>query len=289
MKVCLQCSESFSGEGWNCPACGFAPRQGNGIMQFANPEPGDGFPPEAFADLARLEGGHFWFQARNRLIVRTLRRFFPAMGSFLEVGCGTGFVLSGVAEAFPATRLAGSEYFGEGLPYAAARVPRAALCQMDARRLPFVEEFEVIGAFDVLEHIAEDDQVLAAFHRALRPGGGVILTVPQHRWLWSRADDHACHIRRYGRRELAEKLQVAGFRVVYATAFVSLLLPALLLSRWLRAKGAGSYDPFAELRLPAVLNRLFAAVMAVELALIASGWRLPCGGSLLMVAEKPQA
>ncbi|TLM63133.1 MAG: class I SAM-dependent methyltransferase [Deltaproteobacteria bacterium] len=286
MKLCIRCDRPFAGPQWLCPACGFEPPAGDGFVSFAAADAGDGFHPEFFAELARLEPRHFWFRARNRLIVRTLRRCFPAMTSFLEVGCGTGYVLSGVAAAFPAARLHGSEYFSEGLPFAARRVPAATLCQMDARRLPFAGEFDVIGAFDVLEHIDEDDRVLAAFHRALRPGGGVILTVPQHRWLWSRNDENACHVRRYERAELSRKLAAAGLRVVYATSFVSLLLPALLATRRLRNDAGVAADPLAELRLSPVLNGVFSGIMTLELGLLAAGIRFPAGGSLLVVATR---
>lgn len=246
---------------------------------------GDGFRPEFFAELARQERGHFWFQGRNRLILHVLKRSFPQLSSFLEVGCGTGFVLSGVAASFPAAALSGCEYFGEGLSFAAGRVPQASLYRLDARQLPFVAEFDVIGAFDVLEHIEEDEVVLQQFHRALRPGGGIVVTVPQHRWLWSAVDDDACHVRRYTRSELAAKVAAAGFRVDYATSFVSLLLPVMALSR-LRRGGEGRPDPLAELRLPPLLNRLFGAVMALEGWLIRCGVRFPCGGSLLLVGRK---
>src|SRR5690606_22871969 len=116
---------------------------------------------------------------------------------FLEIGCGTGFVLSGVADAFPAVRLFGSEIFTAGLEFAARRQPSVNFMQMDARSLPFLDEFDVIGAFDVLEHIVEDGQVLAQMREALKPNGIILLTVPQHEWLWSPVDEFACHVRRY--------------------------------------------------------------------------------------------
>lgn len=132
---------------------------------------GGGFHETFFAELAQREAGNFWFEARNTIIVRTLRRFFPQFRSFLEIGCGTGFVLSGIARAFPDVRLVGTEIFVAGLPFAAARVPSASFAQMDARRLPYAAEFDVVGAFDVIEHIEEDVDVLENLKRAVRPGG----------------------------------------------------------------------------------------------------------------------
>ena len=162
MKVCLHCKYIFSSDGWTCPSCGHQPEQLNGIDAHA-PEfahAGGGFKPEYFSELSRLEAGNFWFRARNELILWALRKYQPNASTFLEVGCGTGFVLSGISRTSPKIALSGSEIFLAGLSHAAKRVPSAHFMQMDARRVPFVEEFDAIGAFDVLEHIEEDEKVL---------------------------------------------------------------------------------------------------------------------------------
>lgn len=286
MKLCLACQHPFASPDWLCPLCGYRPQPGAGGLSFAQPEDGSGYRSEFFQDLAELEAGNFWFQGRNRLISHLLCRYFPDAGSFLEIGCGTGYVLAELGRRFPGMALSGGDYFAAGLPFAAARVPNATLYQMDARQIPFRAEFEVIGAFDVLEHIPDDAAALASISQALAPGGGLLLTVPQHRWLWSATDDAACHQRRYQRRELLAKVINAGLRPLYVTSFVSLLLPAMILSRLRPKQGEGGHDPLDELRLPPALNTLCAAVMQGEYALIRSGLRLPFGGSLLVVAIK---
>ncbi|MDO8264602.1 MAG: class I SAM-dependent methyltransferase [Gallionella sp.] len=249
-------------------------------------EGGAGFRPEAFEQLAALEAQNFWFRARNRLIVWALKRHFPNMQHYLEIGCGTGYVLAGVAQAYPLATLVGSEVFSVGLPYAASRVKTAELLQMDARQIPYVEEFDVIGAFDVLEHIEEDEVVLAAMLRALRPGGGVAISVPQHPWLWSMADASARHVRRYKVGELREKVLRAGFKLEFETSFVSLLLPAMLASRLTKQRGNFRDNSLPELRLPSWLNRVFEIVMSLESYLIRSGLRLKLGGSRFLIATK---
>jgi SAM-dependent methyltransferase len=180
----------------------------------------------------------------------------------------------------------GAEAQVAGLERAAQRVRRAGLVQMDAGRIPFRDEFDVIGCFDVLEHVADDEGVLGQCFLALRAGGGMILTVPQHPFLWSAADEYAGHQRRYRRHEFLGKLAAAGFRPLLVTSFVSLLLPVLWAARRRRRRLDADYDPDAELAVGRVTNALLEGALDFERALIRLGLRLPFGGSLLVVAQK---
>jgi SAM-dependent methyltransferase len=285
---CPACRQPYLCAGSPCPHCAFSVPLVAGFPAWAPAlaQNSEGFKAEYFDELAPLEAGNFWFRARNALILWALRRYFPQFKSLLEVGCGTGFVLSAVAGAYPHARLAGSEIFSAGLAVAAQRAPSAALMQMDARAMPYRDEFDVVAAFDVLEHIKEDDAVLQGMFLALKPGGGLLLTVPQHSWLWSSVDEQSCHQRRYHARELHRQLRVAGFEVERSTSFVSLLLPLMLLSR-LRARSETGFDPRDELRLSPLLNRLLEAILACERVGIRAGLDLPIGGSRLLVARKP--
>jgi SAM-dependent methyltransferase len=288
MKICPNCNSPLA-DTWQCPSCDWQAARLDGYLAFAPAlaRNNEGFRPEYFAELAKLEPNNFWFRARNRLILSALGRYFPNAANLLEVGCGTGYVLAGIHSAFPRMRLYGSEIYGNGLGIAAARVKEAALFQMDARKIPFKEEFDVIGAFDVLEHIEEDSAVLQQMYQALKAGGGIILTVPQHPFLWSQQDAAACHVRRYQRNELISKVELAGFSVKRVTSFVFLLLPLMLLSRWKKRMPDAEYDPMAELRMSPFTNAMLGAVMRLESALIRCGLNLPAGGSLLLVASKP--
>ena len=160
-----------------------------------------------------LRTSSFWFRVRNRLITDLVRRYFPTAERVLEIGCGTGYVLQALRTALPQSCLLGSEIYANGLPYAARRLgPEVKLFQMDARDIPYATEFDLICAFDVLEHVAEDERVLHELYRALRPGGGVLLSVPQHQFLWSKSDEISLHKRRYRRGELESKCRKAKLR-----------------------------------------------------------------------------
>jgi len=243
------------------------------------------FPQSAFRYLAEAESKHWWFCSRNRIIFWILRARARGITNFLEVGCGTGFVISSIATAFPELELEASEYFEEGLVFARQRQPQCRFRQLDATAMAEQDAYDCIGSFDVIEHIDADETVLSNFHRALRPGGFLLLTVPQHPWLWSAADDYAHHKRRYTVQELRRKILHAGFRIEYCTSFVSLLLPLMALQRL--STRSQNYNPDDEFKISPLLNAALYLVMQLELILLRLGLRFPAGGSLLLLARKP--
>ncbi|MGI8729152.1 MAG: class I SAM-dependent methyltransferase [Solirubrobacteraceae bacterium] len=288
MRRCIACGAAPVCEDWSCAACGSVPEHRDGIVLLAPDaiEMGRGFDPASFGHLLATEEQSFWFRGRNELILWALRRYFPSTGSLLELGCGTGYVLRGIRAAYPSMRLAGAELYPEGLRIASSRVPDAEWLQIDVTRMPFDREWGVVGAFDVLEHIRDDEAALAGMHDAARPGAGILITVPQHPWLWSRADEYAMHERRYGRAELVSRVQRAGLEVLRVTSFVSALLPAMAFLRWRERRSGAAFDPTREhasaARLPALDH-----ILRTERALIRRGANLPAGGSLLLVARRP--
>ena len=185
-------------------------------------------------------------------------------------------------------RLTGTDLYPDGLGLARSRLPDADFCQLDAARIPYEDEFDVVGAFDVLEHIDDDEAVLASVARSLRPGGGLIATVPQHPRMWSAADDYAKHRRRYTRPELAAKARHAGLEVERLTSFMTVLLPVMAATRLLHRRDT-EYDFESELRMGGAVNGLLLRILAFERALIRRGISFPAGGSLLLVARAPAA
>ena len=286
MNKCPECSTRFKSTDFFCPDCKYTPISINGIPAFAPDRivDGKGFNKENFQELYKAEPASFWFNSRNKLICLVMKRFFPKINKMLEIGCGTGFVLQAVHQQNPDTQLFGSDFFPQGLFFAQQRLKSAVkLWQMDAREIPFVNEFDVIGAFDVIEHIKEDDKVLAQMHHALVPQGRVFITVPQHKWMWSNLDDEAMHQRRYKAKELKEKLNNAGFVLEYSTSFVSLLLPVMFFSRFIRKKSKQMAK--SQLYIHPAINLLLGFVMDIELIMIKMGVKLPFGGSFLIVAR----
>jgi len=247
----------------------------------------ESFDPAYFPVVARLEPGNFWYEPRARLIVWALGRYFPDASTFLEIGCGTGFFLQRVGEAFPSLRLTATDLFAEALAEAGKRVSRAALVRADARHVPFHDRFDVVAALDVLEHIDDDRGALAEMFRSTRAGGGVIITVPQHPWLWSSTDVHALHRRRYTRRQLLDRVSGVGFQILRVTSLVSLPLPLMVMSRLRGLCRRDTFDAMEELNVGKRLNAALLAVLDFERRLIQRGVAFRAGGSLLVVAGKP--
>jgi SAM-dependent methyltransferase len=272
--------------GWQCPACGHVVAQVDGIPMFA-PELADtisGMDPRAFDALAKVETEHFWFVARNELIVGLANKFFPDARRFLEIGCGNGAVLRAMAASRSWERLVGSELHPSGLVFARQRLGREAeFVQMDARNIPATDVFDLTGAFDVIEHIADDEAVLRGLRRVTQAGGGTIIAVPQHPWLWSRTDEVAYHQRRYSRGELETKLRRNGFEILFSSSYTALLLPLMVASRAMGKGKQSSEDVNREFTLDRRTNGLFTSILRAEVRMTLAGMNWPAGGSRVVV------
>lgn len=295
MKICASCKQHYSQPEWQCPHCAWIPDQ-QGIFTILAPHliqqnSADSaetmYEAENFAQLAQLESGHFWFEARNQLILWALQKYASSIDNILEIGCGTGFVLSQIRQTYPDANLYAGDVFTEGLEFAAERVPECQFLQIDAREMPFASEFDIIGMFDVIEHIADDEQVLAQLYQSIKPNGLIILTVPQHPFLWSYHDEQAQHKRRYQRSELETKARQVNLEVIYSTSFVSLLLPMMILKR---NEDTSSIDKDNWhqhlLKINPVINRLAKTILTIEQFFIRQGLSFPVGGSRLVVLKR---
>jgi len=247
-----------------------------------------------FAELFAVEDRHFWFAARNRVIDAALQRIakqLPQVCRVLEIGCGTGNVLRVLEQTYGSGNVVGMDLYSGGLRYARQRT-QCAVVQADMYWSPFSIDFDLVGMFDVVEHLADDAAALRQASVLLRPEGKLLLTVPAHMSLWSYADHFAGHHRRYSRGELAKKLDAAGFEVEYLTYFMAVLWPLLWLHRRLASWSRRNWERqarelfLAELRPNPAVNGTLRWILEKEAILIGAGRVLPFGTSLLAIASK---
>jgi SAM-dependent methyltransferase len=244
--------------------------------------------PIEYQRMYELEDRHWWFQSRLLMIEGLMRRHVaPALDGrrprLLDLGCGTGMFLSrraGDAQAF------GLDFSRQALGFCHARgLDRVA--QGDAARLPFADgSFDVVTAFDLIEHVREDGALIAEILRVLRPGGMLLATVPAHPILWSGHDVSLHHHRRYRRRQFEALFDPARWETIRMTAGFTLIFPPALLIRLSRRLTAARRPPSSDTRpAPEWLNRLLIGLHRIE-----AGWMerhdLPIGISLMTIRRK---
>ena len=258
------------------------------------PESSGGYDPAFFQQLARIEDRHFWFQARNHLISGITQKLVSELVPgyrVLEVGCGTGNVLRVLRQGCPDGMVVGLELWFGGLRFAQQR-SAGPLVQGDVRQCPFGKPFQLIGMFDVLEHVPEELDTLRALRDALAPDGRLVLTVPAHQYLWSYFDEAARHCRRYSSREIRDRLVEAGFEVEFLSQFMTCIFPLVWLFRKVSSRSrrpgsdAAKTLTMREFRVVPVVNGLLTALLRLETLWVSGGHKLPVGTSLIVVARR---
>lgn len=271
-----------------CPACGTTYPIEQGVIVLTSAVDERDYPEPLVDLVAGVEGRHFWFAARNDVIVSTLRRTVGIRDGMhvLDVGCGTGFVTAALEQA--GLNAVGIDMHRSALSRARMRM-RGPLFLSDATTLPFFPDFDVVTLCDVIEHVNDDVGVLKEAARTLVPNGHVVVTVPADARLWTKYDEVIGHKRRYDRQTLLHALEQAGLEVRYAGYFNCLALLGQLAQRR-RAAGGDSRGNTLEIVSrtlqvpPQPINTLLRLSVALEAPLRHLRWAR--GGSLIAIARK---
>ena len=235
-----------------------------------------------YDQMAALDERHWWYRARREVVAALIRRCAmpPAGARLLEIGCGTGHNLAMLSRFGEVDALEVDE---EARAIAERRLGRpvmfAPLPQL--RGIPD-HRYDWIGAFDVIEHVADDRAALASIARRLKPGGKLVITVPAHQWMWSAHDEVNHHRRRYSKRGLTRLFKAAPLKLEAIGYFNSLLFPLAVAQR-LASRVIKSDDPGLSLP-PPIVNKAFERAFAAERHVIGRV-PLPPGLSLFAVAS----
>jgi 2-polyprenyl-3-methyl-5-hydroxy-6-metoxy-1,4-benzoquinol methylase len=198
-----------------------------------------------YADFDRLEDQHWWFSGRRAIVASFLEHHLGASRGLriLDVGCGTGGMLPMLARW---GQVSAFDPFDEAVKAAQGRAPQGS--KVWRGEIPDAIEgtFDLITAFDVLEHLDDPVGAAARIRQALAPEGLFVATVPAYQFLWSHHDEVNQHRRRYTVELLEQHLADGGLRVDAVTHFNSALFPPIaavrLLQKLLPKRGEPSSD-----------------------------------------------
>ncbi len=229
----------------------------------------------------KLYEHHWWWRARERLVLGELDRLRPETGwrRALDVGCGDGLFFGQLRRY--ADTVEGVEPDGRLVSEARRTDGSVHLRPFDATFDPG-SRYDLVVFLDVLEHMEDPVEAVRHAGTLVEEGGVVLVTVPAFRHLWTTHDALNHHVTRYTRRELVELLSV-GFAVEKARYFFRWVHPAKIAQRAMEALRRP--EPSAPSVPPRLLNQTLYALSRAEEALVGRA-PLPVGSSLLAVARK---
>lgn len=226
---------------------------------------------------------YWWYRARSEMLRVVLEPYVGSVQRLLDVGSADGPSVGWLS----APQKVSLDLDPRGL-----RPPRGVCGSVLA--LPFADaSFDVVSAFDVLEHCAPEQCALAEMHRVLGAGGRLLLSVPAYQWAWSDHDVANGHHRRYTRPRAVLALEEGGFRVLRATYGFTAVFPAFAADRAMRALqnrfgSSGPDGPADVVDLPAVppvVERALLGLCRLDRRALGRG-DLPFGSSVFLAAVK---
>lgn len=240
------------------------------------------YSPLLYEKIYQIEKTHFWFLARNKLIIKIIKKYLlnNSRMRFFEIGFGTGTVLEAIENN--GYNVNGIDINKETLHYAKSRIEGKLLV---GTIFDFTtrEKFDGVGVFDVLEHVENDMELLHRAFNLLDGGGYLFLTVPAKTCLWNKLDILSGHVRRYEIEDLKSKLEKVGFTIVFWNYWQFFIFPALYFWRKLSSR-EDNLDNY--LSTPSwLINKILYLLFLIE-AFFIFRFKYPIGGSLIVCARK---
>ncbi len=238
-----------------------------------------------YARLAEYEQSYWWHVGRLEIIQTYMKRVSRnrSDSAILNVGCGTGGTIDMLEKFGKVDNVDTSDdaiVFMKNLGY-------GNIVKVDDIDLPFEDKtYDIVGAFDVLEHIKDHEGALSEWRRVLKDDGSIVITVPAYQWLWSEHDVSMHHFRRYTVKSLVAVAAEAGLRPErksYAISFSLPLVAGFRLASKVLDRGADSTTSYVPV--PTAINNLFTALLKTE-AKLHDTVSLPAGTSVITILRK---
>lgn len=222
---------------------------------------------------------YWWYQARADLLEAALSRYAADAALALDLGSADGPSVAWLRDRVAHTVALDIDVRGLG---------SSGVCG-SALSLPFADDtFDLVTAFDVIEHLEPEGAALAEAARVLSPGGRLLLAVPAYQWAWSDFDDKNGHHRRYTRGRLVAAVEDAGFVVDRATHAFASVFPLFATERLTRRvlRSRQTHAPADIVEVPAVarsVHQLLMALSALDRRVLTRR-DLPFGSSVFLAA-----
>jgi SAM-dependent methyltransferase len=235
--------------------------------------------PFEYTLMDAAEDRMWWYRALHRRLIDAVA---DVRGVVLDAGCGTGGLLARLRTERPDLQVVGVEWSAQAAARASAK-SGAPVLRGSVNTLPFADAtFAAAVSADVLCHGGVDPHLaLAEIRRVLCPGGRLVTNMPAYAWLLSAHDRQVHNVRRCTARQLSAMLREAGFTLVRAGYWNSLLLPLMVAQRKLRRRRSAASDVAS---FPPWLDAMLHTATEIERRL---PFRLPAGGSVMATAERP--
>ncbi len=242
-----------------------------------------------YKEYYHLERNHWWFVARGNILMNYIRKniYSDQPLRILNVGAATGRS-SELLQQFG--KVESLEYDKACFEFTRDNV-KIDIINASVLDLPYEDNsFDLVCAFDVIEHVEDDALAVREMQRVCKPGGQVFVTVPAYMFLWSEHDVVNHHFRRYKLNELSH-LFTSG-RINYKSYFNFWLFPPIAFFRILsklfsREKKEGeSGSDFGVMGGQGMVNSIFHFIFNTENIFIKNKIRLPFGVSAILCWEK---
>jgi len=244
---------------------------------------------ERHSDFSGERERHFWELARADFLLHLMKKYLPPEqeGTLLDIGCGDGYLLHRMGEAYPSRTFAAVDPALD--PDRIARIEATVPGRLRAMRELLSEavgDADAVTLFDLLEHIEDDRKFLRSLSDDAAPGTLFFITVPAGSRLYGEHDRRLRHFRRYDRSEFRGLLKESRLEILEMRSFFSTLYPIrrleLLCGRTGGDIGGGAVSPPL---LNAALRAVLYAGARLEAIPARIGFRLP-GLSLEAVCRK---
>ena len=243
-----------------------------------------------YSEYFQFERNHWWFRIRERIIISQLQKVTVDSNDLkiLNIGVATGRSTEALSPFGEVTSL---EYDKDCCAFLKEELGFEVI-NGSITELPFnLESFDLVCAFDVIEHVENHDLAVKEMERVCKKNGIIFITVPAFMSLWSHHDIINQHFRRYKSNSLLSLFNLSSLQLIHKTYFNTFLFIPIIIFRtfsrivpqkMLRRNSGSDFNIKGQTK---ILNTILERIFRLEIALLKL-FQFPFGVSLLGIWKK---